>query len=65
MVQNTIGIVNFLRLCELLNEEDALQLINAVREGIITKSVIEKLIHANETKEHFEAALAKRLKIDP
>lgn len=61
MTSNKLGIVNFLKICEMTDETTALQILNAVSIGIISKQNIERLIYLNETKEHAEKRLFENL----
>ena len=56
-----LGIVNFLKICEMTDETTALQILNAVSIGILSKQNIERLIYLNETKEHAEKRLFENL----
>ena len=60
MTRNKLGVVGFLRLCELIGEVEALRFTEAVGTGVISAEAVEKLIYINETKEQF----TKRLEID-
>ncbi len=62
MGDNSIGMINFLRLCELFDEEEAMKLVCAVGTYMINVKTIEKLIYTDESKEQFEIRLIKRLK---
>ena len=64
MGDNSIGMINFLRLCELFDEEEAMKFACAVGNDIINVKMIEKLIYTNETKEQFKKRLINRIKLE-
>ena len=64
MTRKKLGIIGFLRLCELIGEIEALHFLEAIGTGAISVEAVEKLIYINESKEQFKKRLETKLNKD-
>jgi hypothetical protein len=61
MGERQLGIVNFLKLCELIGEKEALGFLKAAENGFVSVESIEKLIYTDEAKEQYVKRLRDKM----